>query len=425
MIPISEAKKALRESKARQLFQTLYQDRAEAALCRYDAAIDAFAERFGTDRPIAIFSAPGRTEIGGNHTDHNLGRVLAASVDADVIAVVAKTEGDVIEIHSEGFGVDRIRIGEMTPRADEIGRSAALIRGVASEFCTRGFAIGPFCAYTESQVPKGSGVSSSAAFEVLIASIFNSLFASDSLSMIEMAKLSQKVEREWFKKPCGLMDQAACAVGGICMMDFADESDPEITPIPFSFETSGYKLCLVSVGGDHADLTDLYAAIPQRMHRVAELFGEKNLRPIPTKTFFERLPQVRRECGDDAALAAIHFFGENERVPRQAEALRKGDFKAFCSLVCASGHSSYEALQNVLIPLPDALQGAGIALNLAARLLEDRGAWRIHGGGFGGTTQNFVPDDRVDAFCEAMEAIFGQGACRVFSIRPVGPVRIL
>ena len=422
---IQEARSYLNGGEAAELFSTLYGARAREQKARYLRALDSFETLFGEEKEISVFSAPGRTEIGGNHTDHNGGRVLAGSVDFDVIAVVAKEETNTVHVHSEGFAPDTVSLSEMEAKPEEIGKSAALIRGVAKGFRDRNFAVGGFTAYTESCVPKGSGVSSSAAFEVLLCSIFNHLYNDGKADAVEIAKISQFAEREYFGKPCGLMDQAACAVGGISMMDFADEKAPVIEPIPFSFADSGYKLCLVKLGGDHADLTHLYAAIPQRMKKVAALFGKEKLCQISLEQLLAQLPRVRREAGDEAALAALHFCLDTDRVVEQAEALKKGDFDRFLTLVNRSGHSSFQALGNVWIPVEGADQGAAVALNLAEQILAGAGACRIHGGGFGGTTQNFVPDERVEEFCSLMESVFGEGACMVLSIRPVGPVKVL
>lgn len=422
---LNEAKEYIKGNRCEPIFNKLYGGAAEAQRTRYLHALDSFEKLFGAEKEIAVFSAPGRTEIGGNHTDHNGGRVLAGSVDYDVIAVVAKEESDTVHVHSQGFAPDTVSLSELAVRSEEIGKSAALIRGVAKGFLDRSFAVGGFTAYTESNVPKGSGVSSSAAFEVLLGSIFNHLYNEGKVDAVEIAKISQFAEREYFGKPCGLMDQAACAVGGISMMDFADEKAPVIEPIPFSFAESGHKLCLVKLGGDHADLTHLYAAIPQRMKRVAGLFGKEKLCQVSYEELLSDLPRVRREAGDEAALAAVHFCLDTDRVVEQAAALKRGDFERFLTLVNRSGHSSFQALGNVWIPMEGADQGAAVALNLAANLLDGAGACRIHGGGFGGTTQNFVPNEKVEEFCSVMEGVFGKGACMVLSIRPVGPVRVL
>ncbi len=422
---LNQARVSLKNGKSDEILATLYGKNADEQKGRYLAALDAFEELFGADKDVAVFSAPGRTEIGGNHTDHNGGRVLAGSVDYDVIAVVAKEDGDTVHIHSKGFAPDTVALSQLDIDEKEYGRSSALIRGVAKGFLDRGFAVGGFTAYTESCVPKGSGVSSSAAFEVLLGTVFSYLYNEGKIDAVEIAKISQFAEREYFGKPCGLMDQAACAVGGISMMDFADEKAPVIRPIPFSFASAGHKLCLVKLGGDHANLTHLYAAIPRRMKQVAALLGKEKLCQVSFKELLASLPLVRREAGDEAALAALHFCLETDRVVEQADALKAGDFARFLTLVNRSGHSSFEALGNVWIPMEGADQGAAVALNLAANLLDGQGACRIHGGGFGGTTQNFVPDEKVEEFRSVMESVFGEGACMVLSIRPVGPVKVL
>lgn len=422
---LNEARGAIKNGGCDEILAILYGGNAQEQKKRYLNALNRFEELFGTEKEIAVFSAPGRTEIGGNHTDHNGGRVLAGSVDYDVIAVVAKETGDTVRVHSKGFAPDTVSLADLAVRKEEDGKSSALIRGVAKGFLDRSFAVGGFTAYTESNVPKGSGVSSSAAFEVLLGTVFNHLYNGGKIGAVEIAKISQYAEREYFGKPCGLMDQAACAVGGISMMDFADEKAPVIRPIPFSFGEAGHKLCLVKPGGDHANLTHLYAAIPDRMKRVAGLFGKEKLCQVSYEELLASFARVRREAGDEAALAALHFCLETDRVVEQAKALQEGDFARFLTLVNRSGQSSFQALGNVWIPMEGADQGAAVALNLAAQILDGEGACRIHGGGFGGTTQNFVPDDKVEAFRSVMEQVFGEGACMVLSIRPVGPVRVL
>ncbi len=425
MISILKAKEKICGGECDGLFRTLYGEKAESQKKRVLSAIDSFVERFGSEREIAIVSAPGRTEIGGNHTDHNGGRVLAGSVDLDVIAICAKTEDFCATVHSKGFSPDFVDLCDLEKKEEEVGKSASLIRGVAKGFSNRAFHLGGFLAYTESAVPKGSGVSSSAAFEVLLGSIWNHLYNEGAIGAVEIAKISRFAEREYFGKPCGLMDQAASAVGGISMMDFSDEENPIVEPIPFSFADFGHKLCLVNVGGDHADLTHLYAAIPARMKAVASLFGKHLLCRVESTEFYKNLLLVREKAGDEAALCAMHFFLDSERVLDQKKALLEGDFERFLALVNRSGHSSFEALGNVWIPMEGASQDAPIALNLAAKILDGKGACRIHGGGFGGTTQNFVPDEKVEEFQKEMDAVFGEGACQVLSIRPVGPIRIL
>ncbi len=422
-----EAMEAIRSGAYDKTFAALYGAAAAAPQKeRYIRLIETYEKTFGKDDDIAVFSAPGRTEIGGNHTDHNRGRVLAGSVDLDVIAVASKTTDQIARVYSEGFAPDDVDLDDQTVYPAEQGHSAALLRGIARALDERGYRRGGYRAVTVSNVPRGSGVSSSAAFEVLLTTIQNAFYNENAIPPMEVAKISQFAERDYFGKPCGLMDQAACAVGGICLFDFGTE-EPGVEQIPFDFSAAGYKLCLVSVGGDHSDLTDAYAAIPARMKQVAGFFGKSFLNEVSLEELTSRLTEVRAACGDDAVLAALHFLRETERVTVERSALLRGDFDGFLKQVIASGHSSFEYLQNVLVPFENACQGAAIALFYASALLEDgaRGAWRIHGGGFGGTTQNYVPDALVPAFRAAMDGIFGEGACHVLSIRPVGPVQVL
>ncbi len=420
---IQTALDGLRAGRFDPIFHDLYGDAIDAQKKRYEKAILAFREHFG-DEEIAVFSVPGRTEIGGNHTDHNHGRVLAGSVDLDVIAVASPAADGFARIYSDRFKPDLIDQDDQGFYEKERGHSASLIRGIARRFDELGLRRGGYHAFTTSNVPGGSGVSSSAAFEVLLVSILNFFYNGGKMDPITVAKISQFAEREYFGKPCGLMDQAACALGGICEIDFGAE-EPVVTRVPFRFADSGYKLCLVRVGGDHSDLTDCYAAIPARMKAVASFFGKEYLNEIRAGDVWKNISLVRAAAGDEATLAALHFLEETERVPREARALTEGDFPEFLRLVTESGHSSFEYLQNVLVPLPGASQGAAIALNLASTLLRGKGAWRIHGGGFGGTTQNFVPDEMVPAFKAAVEAVFGKGSCPVLLIRPVGPVQVI
>ena len=343
-------------------------------------------------------------------------------VDLDVIGVVSPEEGSVARVCSQGFSPCVADLAELDPKKEERGKSVSLVRGVARGFRERGLAPGAFSAYTESRVPRGGGVSSSAAFEVLLGCMQDALFHGGGLPPLEIAKIAQKAERDFFGKPCGLMDQAACAAGGICMMDFAREEEPYLERIPFSFEEAGYRIYLVKVGGDHADLTHLYAAIPRNMKKVASLFGKEKLRDVPEEEILSHLPRIREKAGDEAGLAALHFCFENRRVRRERDALLSGSVKDFLKEVRASGHSSFEALGNVRIP-GEVMQGASVALTLSSEILREDGAWRIHGGGFGGTTQHFVPLSKAPVFQQRMEEVFGPG--QAISIRPVGPVRIL
>ncbi len=392
---------------------------------RYMEAVSAFAALFGEDRELYLFSAPGRTEIGGNHTDHNHGCVLAGAVDLDVIAVVAKNPQPVVRVQSEGYPLDTVDITDTSIHPEEVNRSASLIRGTAARFTQLGLAVGGFDAYTTSNVLKGSGLSSSAAFEVLLGTIFNHLYNGGAISPVEIAKISQYAENVYFGKPSGLMDQMASSVGGIVHIDFEDNDRPLIRQIEVDFSRFGVEICLVDTGGDHADLTHEYTAIPQEMKAVAEQLGAQVLRQVDKQTLLENLPALRQSCGDRAVLRALHFMEENERATSQAQALKAGDFDRFLQLVLASGHSSFEYLQNVYVGGQSRCQGLSLALCLAQQVLAGKGAWRVHGGGFGGTTQNFVPQELVPAFIQAMEPVFGQGCCHVLRIRPVGGVRVL
>lgn len=392
---------------------------------RYCEAVKCFEELFGAQRPVRFFSAPGRTEVGGNHTDHQHGRVLAAGVNLDVIAVASPCQGRTIRIQSKGFPMDTVSLDELEIQENEKNTAAALIRGICARFLQLGYHVGGFDAYTTSNVLKGSGLSSSAAFEVLVGTILNYMYNEGKIPMVEIAKIGQYAENVYFGKPSGLMDQTASAVGGFVTIDFEDPARPVVEKISFDFEASGYALCIVDTGGNHADLTGEYAAVPQEMRSVAALFGREVLRQVDPAVFFDQLPRVREACGDRAALRAIHFFGDNERVIRQVAALRSGDFDAFKEEIVQSGQSSYMYLQNVYTTLNVQEQGLSIALAVTERLLRGKGAWRVHGGGFAGTIQAFVPNAMVEAYKESIEKITGCGSCYLLSIRPVGGVEVL
>ena len=390
-------------------FARLYgADQVEAQRERYAQAVAGFAATYGEDgAPLMLFSAPGRTEIGGNHTDHNHGRVLAGSVNLDVIAVARPVPGGV-RVQSEGYPMDVVSLDRLEPVEEEKNRSASLIRGTAARFRQLGYEIGGFDAYTTSNVLKGSGLSSSAAFEVLIGVIFNHLFNGGRVDAVEIAQIAQYAENAFFGKPCGLMDQMASSVGNIITIDFADTEHPVIERVDFDFSQTGHALCIVDVGGNHADLTHEYAAVPAEMKAVARSLGVEYLRQTDMATLLAHIPALRKEHGDRAVLRAIHFLRDNERVPQQ--------------LVIASGHSSFEYLQNVYAACAVEEQGMSLALALAQGVLDGCGAWRVHGGGFGGTTQNFVPLDKLEEFRTVMESVFGAGSCHVLSIRPCGGV---
>lgn len=404
-------------------FGFLYGEQHLAAQrARYKKAVNEFVAVYGdSDEPLCLFSAPGRTEIGGNHTDHNHGRVLAGSVNLDVIAVVRRNVG-AIRVKSEGYEMDTVSVDELTPRIEEKNKSASLVRGTAARFGELGYAVEGFDAYTTSNVLKGSGLSSSAAFEVLIGVILNHLYNDGKVDAVEIAQIAQYAENIYFGKPCGLMDQMASSVGNIITIDFADPSKPIIEKVEFDFSAVQHALCIVDVGGNHADLTHEYASIPEEMRAVATSLGVDYLRETSLGAVFENIRTLREKHGDRAVLRAIHFLRENERVVAQVEALRRGDFDAFKALIIESGNSSFEYLQNVYANCDVDEQGMSLALAVAQGELQGCGAWRVHGGGFGGTTQNFVPLNKLDSFKNAIEHVFGEGTCHVLNIRPCGGV---
>ncbi|MBR2304018.1 MAG: galactokinase [Ruminococcus sp.] len=390
---------------------------------RYEKAAAEFEKIFG-EKPTHFFSAPGRTEIGGNHTDHNLGRVFAAGVSLDVIAAVKATDNGIITVKSEGFPVDRIDSADTEVKEEEKNSSASLIRGMAGGFLKNGHKIGGFNAYTTSNVLKGSGLSSSAAFEVLIGTILNGLYNEQAISAVEVAQLSQYAENVYFGKPSGLMDQMASSVGSFITIDFKDEKEPVIKKVDYDFSKSGYALCIVDTKGNHADLTPEYAAIPQEMKSVAQFFGKSVLREVDKQELLDNISAVREKCSDRAVLRALHYFDDNERVLAQAEALERGDIEGFFKLINESGDSSFRYLQNIYASSAPAEQGLSLALYIAKSVLGDKGACRVHGGGFAGTIQAFVPNDMLDKFSAEIEKVFGEGSCYVLSIRPVGGVMV-
>lgn len=412
-------------SQLKETLKRLYGEEAlEQQLKRYENAERAFAETFGVSVEPMIFSASGRTEIGGNHTDHNRGKVLAAAVGLDVIAYVIPTRENVITVQSEGFPRDTVKLDVLEPVEAELNSSAALIRGVAAGFVKEGLKIGGFEAYTTSNVLKGSGISSSAAFEVLIGTILSHLYNDGNVSAVKVARIAQYAENRFFGKPSGLLDQMASSVGGFITIDFKDTANPVIESISYDFASSGYSLCVVDTKGNHADLTPEYAAIPQEMKSVAEYFGKKELRDIDKTQVMENSADIRAKLGDRAFLRAMHFFDENVRVEREAAALKAGNINEFFKNVNESGNSSYKYLQNIYAPKNPAEQGLSVGLYAAENVLEGRGACRVHGGGFAGTIQAFVPNDKLDAFTDTMEKLFGKGSCHKLYIRPCGGVKV-
>lgn len=382
-----------------------------------------FAAAFG-GAPERYFSAPGRTEIGGNHTDHQRGRVLAAAVNLDTVAAVRLNGTDKIRILSEGYPLCEVDVKELTPKEDEINTTPALIRGVAARFTQLGCEVKGFDAYCESTVLPGSGLSSSAAYEVLIGTILNHLFFDAKVTQAEVAQIGQYAENVFFGKPCGLMDQTASAVGNLVTIDFFDKENPKIEPLAFDFASCGHALCIIDTRASHADLTDEYAAIPNEIKSVCAYFGKDVLTQIDEKEFFAAIPTLREKCGDRAVLRAVHFYQENARVPKQVAALEQGDFDAFLKLIKESGYSSYMYLQNVIPAGYKEHQDVALALAMCEHFLDGRGAYRVHGGGFAGTVQAFVPFDMLDGFVAGMDSILGEGACHVLAIRPQGGVEM-
>ena len=380
-----------------------------------------FAAAFGSE-PERYFSAPGRTEIGGNHTDHQRGRVLAAAVNLDTLAAVRVNGTDTIRILSKGYPLCQVKVTELEPVEEEINTTPALIRGVAARFAELGCNVGGFDAYCESTVLPGSGLSSSAAFEVLVGTIINHLFFEGRVTQPEIAQIGQYAENVFFGKPCGLMDQTASAVGNLVTIDFFDKDHPVIRSVDFDFSVCGHALCIIDTRASHADLTDEYAAIPGELKAICAHFGKDVLTQIPEEAFFAAIPALRESCGDRAVLRAIHFYQENARVPRQVEALERGDFDAFLELVKESGRSSYMYLQNVIPAGYKEHQDVAVALALCGHYLKGRGAYRVHGGGFAGAVQASVPFDLVVEFVPGIEAVLGEGACHVLAIRPQGGV---
>ena len=422
-----------------QIIQTIREGALDARLCalygadalqaqrqRYTAALESFAARFGGDRDVTLFSVPGRSELSGNHTDHNRGCVIAAAVDFDIIAVAAKRADSTVCVHSEGFPADTVDISAFTdPVPARFSHSDALIAGVCAGLRARGYATGGFDAYTTSNVPKGSGLSSSAAFENMLGTVENHFYNAGVIDDTVIAQISQYAENAFFGKPCGLMDQLACAVGGVVAIDFADPSAPVIEKLTPDFDAAGYCLCITNTGGNHADLTPDYAAVPAEMRAVANAMGKEVLREVDEEEFLQRLPVLRTRVGDRAILRAMHFFAENRRVAAQREALSRTDLTAFFEGVTASGRSSFCYLQNLYSSQNPAEQGLSLAICLAERFLADKqGACRVHGGGFAGTVQAFVKKNDAKAFCTLMDGVFGKGACTVLRIRAEGAVKL-
>ena len=423
----TELKKALATGGLDGRLSEIYGAQALAAQkARYLRAVEEFEALYGRDREAALYSVAGRSELSGNHTDHNHGCVVAASIDLDIIAVASAAAGSVIRVKSEGFPEDAVDFDAYSaPDPARYEKSASLIAGMVAGFRKEGLQVGGFDAYTTSNVLKGSGISSSAAFEDMIGNILNYEYNGGRISNVEIAKLAQYAENRFFGKPCGLMDQMACAVGGIIAIDFRDPAAPVIEKTDFDLSAAGYNLCIVNTGGNHADLTGDYASVPAEMKSVAAYFGKEVLRDVDEQAVIDAIPALREKVGDRAILRALHFFAENRRVAAQKQALQAGDLDTFLANVIASGRSSFCYLQNVYTTKNVAEQGLSLALCLAERVLSGkRAAWRVHGGGFAGTIQAFVPAEAVPEFRAVMDAAFGEGRCMVLRVRPEGALRV-
>ena len=393
---------------------------------RYEELAGLFRESFG-EPEIHFFSTPGRTEIGGNHTDHNYGRVLAGSLDLDSIAVAAKNGSDLVKVYSRGYDMAfEVDLKMLEPSKDEFGTTTSLIRGIAARLKELGYAIGGFDAYLSSDVLPGSGLSSSASIEVLIGNVISSLFNEDGISPEVLAMTGQYAENNFFGKPCGLMDQVACAMGGIVTIDFENPKDPKIRKVDFDFAAQDYSMIVVDTGGTHADLTDDYASVPTEMKSVAEALGSKVCREIELKDLMGRMSELRELTGDRAVLRALHFLGDNERVTKQVAALENNDFRSFLKMITASGNSSYKRLQNIYSPGNPGEQNVSLALALTENFLEEigEGACRVHGGGFAGTIQIFLPNRAVESYSAMMKPVFGEDAVHALKIRALGTLHL-
>lgn len=390
---------------------------------RYTELLKKFKSSFSAS-PVEVFSAPGRTEIGGNHTDHNYGRVLAGAVNMDNIAVAAPNNSQFVSIISNGYEPFKVDLTQLNPDESEYFTSASLIRGICARMKELGYQTGGFNACIDGGVPKGSGLSSSASFEVLIGVIFSHLFNAGKLEPITNAIIGQYAENKYFGKPCGLMDQTACAVGGLVTIDFMDHVNPVVQKVNFDFISSGYKLIITDTGGNHADLNDEYASLPSEMKSVAAQLGAKVLREVSLVDVISKIPTLRTIVGDRAILRAIHFHGDNQRVTEQVKALERDDFTSFLDMVTDSGRSSFMYNQNIYPTNNIHEQGVSLALALSELVLKGRGAWRVHGGGFAGTIQAFVPNDLLEFYISTLEHVFGKGSCHNLFIRNQGAIKV-
>ncbi len=421
MKTVSQWKDTIRSGGADAVLFPLYGAAMTDKKARLLRLVDAFGAKYGFEREVMLFSVPGRSELAGNHTDHNHGCVIAGAIDLDMIAVAAPREDGVIYMESEGFSPLTVTPDmTYTPDPARFGTSDALVAGMVNGFADAGYQVGGFDAMATSDVLRGSGLSSSAAYEVMIGTILNHMYNGGAIDAVTVAMLSQRAENLFFGKPCGLMDQCACAIGGMIAIDFADPTVPVVETIPFDLTGAGYALCIVDTGGNHADLTPDYAAVPAEMKAVAAALDTTVLRETDELIVLANIDELRRSCGDRAVLRALHFFAENRRVAAMRAALQAGDLNAYFTGVLSSGRSSFCYLQNVYTTANVREQGLSLALCLCES--SAAAAHRVHGGGFAGTIQAYVPHDGVESFCDTMDAVFGAGACRVLHLRPVGAV---
>lgn len=426
MYTTTELKEQIKNGTLDARLMEIYVDEAKLSYHkeRYVRAIREFEKLYGPGE-AEIYSAPGRSEVGGNHTDHQHGEVLAASVNLDGIAVVRKTEGNKIQLLSEGYSMITVDLSDLKVKKEEEGTSVGLIRGMAYGLTKNGHPVGGFQAYVTSDVLNGAGLSSSAAFEVLVGTILSGLYNHMSISPVEIAQTAQLSENVYFGKPCGLMDQMASSVGGLIHIDFKDTKNPIVEKVNVDFAAYDHSLCITDTKGSHADLTDDYAAVPSEMKAVAGYFGKEVLREVEEAEFYAGIPALREKFGDRPVLRALHFFKENDRVERQVEALKQDNFAEFLKLIKESGDSSFKYLQNVYTNKDVQNQAVSIGLAVSESILPGHGVSRVHGGGFAGTIQAFVKNDFVEEYRKALDAVFGEGSCHVLKVRPVGGIKVV
>ena len=430
MKKISEIIKELESGAKDSRLLEIYMDMSKIGYqrTRYIEALLDYAEQFAEsdkEKEVELFSAPGRSEIGGNHTDHQHGNVLCASVNVDAIAIAGNPNPDKVRVLSKGYDTMTIGLDDLDKKPEEEGTTLALIKGVLFKMKELGYEIGGFDAYITSDVLSGSGLSSSAAFETIIGTIISGLYNDMKVDAVEIAKIGQYAENVYFGKPCGLMDQMACSVGSLCHIDFLHPEDPKIERIDFDLASVGYSLCITDTKGSHADLTPDYAAVPKEMKEVAACFNKEVLRELPEEDFMREINTARSKCGDRAVLRALHFYGENRRAVEESEALKKGDFYEFLRIFKKSGDSSYKYLQNVYTNHDVGHQNVSVGIAISEYVLKGRGVPRVHGGGFAGTMQAFVEDHAVNDYKTAMDRLYGEGSCKVYKIRRFGGIRVL